>query len=105
MPKKHATEKTVSVSARQVRQAIARRALPANEERLLRMKHGVAGSPGEKLERVGQDHPKARAQLAELELLAFRAAGHIYGLNLASPHQSKAKDKIVRALRRKNDLR
>jgi hypothetical protein len=105
MPKKHAAEKTVSVSARQVRQAISRRTLATDEERLLRMKHGVSVSPGERLERVGQDHPKARAQLDELELMAFRAMGHIYGLSTATPHQSKAKDKIVRALRRKIDGR
>jgi hypothetical protein len=102
MSKKRAAEKTVSVSARQVRQAAERRVLAANEERLLRMRHGVAALPSEKLERIGQDHPAARAQLAELELAAFRAAGHVYGLTRATPQQSKAKDKIVRALRRKS---
>jgi Tfp pilus assembly PilM family ATPase len=105
MPKKHAAEKTVSVSARQLRQAIARRTLAVNEERLLRMKEGLSVSPGTPLERMGQNHPEARARLDELELMAFRAAGHIYGLNRATPHQSKAKDKIVRALRRKIDGR
>jgi len=101
MSKKQAAEKTVSVSTRQVRQAVEQRALTASEERLFRMKHGVSASPSDPLERVGQNHPKARAQLAELELMAFRAAGHIYGLNRAAPQQSKAKDKIIRALRRK----
>lgn len=98
--KKPSTGSTV-VSMKSVRTAVRKQALEAEEERVLRMRHGVGANPGEPLGRVGQEHPEARARLSELELAAFRAMGHIYGIGQAQARPSKAKEKIVRALRRK----
>ncbi len=99
--KKPSTESTV-VSLKNVRTAVRKDALDAEEERILRMRHGVGVDRGEPLGRVGQEHPEARARISELELAAFKAMGHIYGLGQAQAKPSKAKEKIVRALRRKS---
>jgi hypothetical protein len=92
---------TVAVSAKSLRTAVRKDTLTAEEERILRTRHGVGLAANEPLGRVGQDHPEARARISELELEAFRVMGHIYGLGKAQAQPSKAKDKIVRALRRK----
>ncbi len=103
--KKPSTESTVAVSAKSVRTAVRKGTLTAEEERVLRARHGVGVAKDELLGRVGQNHPDARARISELELEAFRAMGHIYGLGKTQAQPSKAKDKIVRALRRKVDPR
>jgi len=100
--KKPSTESTVAVSAKSLRTAVRKGTLTAEEERVLRTRHGVGAAANEPLGRVGQDHAEARARISELELEAFRAMGHIYGLGKTQAQPSKAKDKIVRALRRKS---
>ena len=100
--KKPSTESTVAVTAKSLRTAVRKGTLTAEEERVLRTRQGVGVSASEPLGRVGQDHPEARARISELELEAFRAMGHIYGLGKTQAQPSKAKDKIVRALRRKS---
>ncbi len=100
--KKPSTERTVAVSTESMRKAARQGTLTAEEERALRMRHGVGAERGEPLGRVGQEHAEARAQIADIELAAFRAMGHIYGIGKAQPQPSKAKEKIVRALRRKS---
>ncbi len=99
--KKPSTESTVAVSAKSLRTTVRKGTLTAEEERVLRARHGVGVSKDEPLGRVGQDHPEARARISEFELEAFRAMGHLYGLGKTQAQPSKAKDKIVRALRRK----
>ncbi len=65
------------VSPAEVAEALARpNRLTATEEKALRMTHGVSAPRTLVLERVGQNHPEARAKLLgiELELLRqFRA--------------------------------
>ena len=100
--KKPSTESTVAVTAKSLRTAVRKGTLTAEEERVLRSRQGVGVSASEPLGRVGQDHPEARARISELELEAFRVMGHIYGLGKTQAQPSKAKDKIVRALRRKS---
>ncbi|HUB08515.1 MAG TPA: hypothetical protein VMB50_16030 [Myxococcales bacterium] len=99
--KKPSTESTVAVSPQSLSKAARKGTLAPEEERALRMRHGAGLQAGEPLGRMGQEHPEARARLDEIELAAFRAMGHIYGIGKAQPQPSKAKEKIVRALRRK----
>lgn len=106
MPSKKpaAQSSTVAVSAKSIQEAAGQGRLAPDEERVLRMRHGAGVGRNEVLGRVGQDHPGARAQLASLELEAFRAMGNkIYGLGQAQvqAQPSRAKEKIVRALRKK----
>ncbi|MHB8419299.1 MAG: hypothetical protein ACYDCL_14575 [Myxococcales bacterium] len=101
-PKKQSTERTVAVSPARLRAATRKGTLAPEEERVLRMRHGAGAAADEPLARMGQQHPVARARLDEIELAAFRAMGHIYGVDQAQAQPSKAKEKIVRALRRKS---
>ena len=104
MSKKPSAETTLTIDSQRLR--AGQRSLSSEEERALRMRHGLGVPADEPLERKGQAHPEVRARLAELELQAFKAAGHIYGLSAAptpaaKAQPSRAKDKIIRALRRK----
>jgi DNA-directed RNA polymerase sigma subunit (sigma70/sigma32) len=63
------------------------------EEKVVRMRFGLAAPDSLVLERVGQDKPEIAAKLAELEQRALSAVG---------PHTNPAKRKIVNALRRTN---
>lgn len=101
MPKKSTSERTVTVTERALERAARAGSLTAEEERVLRLRNGLGSPARTPLARVGQEHPEAKARIAEIELRAFQAMGHVYGLGQAAPKASKTKDKIVRALRRK----
>ncbi|MHB1844434.1 MAG: hypothetical protein ACYCWW_06305 [Deltaproteobacteria bacterium] len=101
MPKKPTSERTTTVTERALERAARQGSLTAEEERVLRLRHGAGAPKDAPLERVGQAHPEARARLAEIELRAFQAMGQIYGLGQATAKPSKSKEKIIRALRRK----
>lgn len=52
-------------------------ALEPIEEKVLRIRQGVAASPDHRLERVGQDHPALREKLWEIELRALERSGRL----------------------------
>jgi hypothetical protein len=69
------------------------RTLTAQEEKIVRMRHGFRAPTDLKLEQVGQDHPDTAAMLASIEKRAIAAVG-----SRATP----TKRKIISALRGKN---
>ncbi len=110
MPKKPTAQLTVQVdetSLKKVQRISGPNALTSEEERILRMQHGVSLKPTERLARKDEGVATLRIQLDALEVEAFRAMGHIYGLkDSAKPARGGAKptaqkDKIIRALKRK----
>jgi DNA-directed RNA polymerase sigma subunit (sigma70/sigma32) len=70
------------------------RTLTAQEEKVVRMRHGFRAPESMKLEQVGQNHPEAAAMLASIERRAMAAVG---------TRTSSTKRKIVGALRGKNN--
>ncbi|MBC7794560.1 MAG: hypothetical protein H7Z43_12725 [Clostridia bacterium] len=69
------------------------RTLTAQEEKIVRMRHGFRAPETMKLEQVGQDHPAAAATLASIEKRAISAV---------AARANPTKRKIVGALRAKN---
>ena len=98
MPSKPESPKSVAISARSIEEGAKSGKLAPEEERLLRMRHGLGLAADEPLGRIGQDDPRTRAQLAVLEVEAFRAMGRLGG---PAAQPSREKEKIVRALRKK----
>lgn len=72
------------------------RTLTAQEEKIVRMRHGFRAPDTLKLEQVGQDHPAAAAMIASIEKRAIGAVG------AQSPAANTTKSKIVSALRGKH---
>ena len=66
--------------------------LTAQEEKVVRMLHGLAAPGDHVLEQVGQEFPDTAARLEEIERRAIEAAG---------PRQNPTKRKIINSLRRK----
>jgi hypothetical protein len=112
MQKKPTAQQTTrTVTAAEVREALARRApeLAAEEEKVLRMRHGAPATRTLVLERVGQDHPDAREKLLGIEMELLRqwrerqsAARPAPAAAVARPAVAAAnprRDKIVQALR------
>ena len=100
MTQKTSSSTTTSTEVRDLLRTAAKK-LSAREEKALRMRSGSIIGRDEPLPRRGQAHPEARAELLALEielkqkLLARKAPAE------AAPEvRSKAKDKIIRALRR-----
>ncbi len=69
--------------------------LTAEEERVVRMRHGIGLRPDEKLELKGQEHAETRAQLARMEQQAMDAMSDLRG---PAPNQ-RVKAHIVSRLR------
>jgi hypothetical protein len=69
-----ATASQTALTAAELTKALSGGAqrLPASEEKALRMLHGVGAPRTLVLERVGQDHPEARARLLDIELELLR---------------------------------
>lgn len=103
---------TVAVTAEEVRAALPRtRTLTSEEEKALRMRHGVKSDTREALPRADGGNPELADELLILEMQLMKA----WKMRLAetkartnvtvaarpSSESSRAKDKIVRALRRK----
>ena len=70
------------------------RTLTAQEEKVVRMRHGFRAPETMKLEQVGRDHPETAAMLASIERRAISAVG---------TRSNPTKGKIVGALRGKNN--
>lgn len=66
--------------------------LTVQEEKVVRMLHGLAAPGDHVLEQVGQEFSETAARLEELERRAIEAAG---------PRQNPTKRKIINSLRRK----
>ena len=66
--------------------------LTAQEEKVVRMLHGLAAPGDHVLEQVGQEFSETAARLEEIERRAIEAAG---------PRQNPTKRKIINSLRRK----
>lgn len=65
---------TTTVTTTEIKQALNRNAtgLAAEEEKALRMLHGVGAPHTHVLERVGQDNPETRGKLLDIELELLR---------------------------------
>lgn len=100
---------TVAVTADEVRAALARtRTLTSEEEKVLRLRHGVNAPEREALPRADGGNAELADELLILEMQLMKAhrlqrarASSPRNVPRPSPESSRAKDKIVRALRRK----
>jgi len=97
---------TVAATARTLKKVAP--SLAPDEERALRMRVGVGLAPSERLEQKVDPHAAVAAQLAQIELMAFRAMGQkIYGIGRAATAQpalsaaASRKDKIIKALKKR----
>lgn len=88
-----------------VKETLARggHALPAEEDKALRMLHGASVPRTHVLERVGQDHPEAREKLLaiELQLLKEWKARQSAAPARAAREPNARRDRIVSALKKK----
>jgi len=77
--------------------------LTAEEERVLRMRYGIAGAPDMELEFEGQEFENTRLQLALIERRALEMMAKLGPGGKAGPggkgRDSETKDKIIRKLR------
>lgn len=76
--------------------------ITAEEERVLRMRYGIAGAPDMELEFEGQEFEDTRLQLALIERRALEMMAHKAGPDGAGGgkgRDSSTKDKIIRKLR------
>jgi hypothetical protein len=103
---------TVAVTAEEVKAALGKtRTLVSEEEKVLRMRHGVpAADPRAPLPRAAGGNEELQDELLLLEMQLLKAHRmHQAKVNPASaakrpaldPSGARAKDKIVRALRKK----
>ncbi|MCA9522945.1 MAG: hypothetical protein KC609_18345 [Myxococcales bacterium] len=67
--------------------------LTAEEEKILRMRHGIGASAEHELEKQGEAHPEARAKLAMIEQLVLAE------LNERQSLQAK-RDKVIDKLKK-----
>ena len=99
---------TVAVTADEVRAALSRaKTVTSEEEKALRMRHGVAADPRAPLPRAAGANAELADELMliEMQLLrAFRARaqGKAVAMSRVGVPRNAQKDKIVRALRKKH---
>ncbi len=84
------TKTTLTTATQTVREKTLE--LTTQEEKVVRMLHGLAAPGDHVLEQVGQEFPETAARLEEIERRALEAAG---------PRQNPTKRKIINSLRRK----
>ena len=70
--KRHTTTVTTKLNVREALSNATLGVLTCEEERLIRMRHGVDVAPDAVLELKGQAHPEARAKLAFIEQEALK---------------------------------
>lgn len=109
------TGTTTTVTGAEVKKALTRdqQGLAPDEEKALRMLHGVGGSNSLVLERVGQDHPNTRDALLSMELELLRqlrertaaAAPQEQAVSKAGVAPNPRRDNIVKALKSKKPSR
>lgn len=96
---------TVEVKAAEVKAGLARhRGLTAEEEKVLRLRHGVGASQREALPQAAAGNAELADELLLMEmhlLRAFRAHKGVTAARAVPTTRNAAKDKIVRALRKK----
>lgn len=73
--------------------------LNAEEERILRMRYGIAGDADLELEFEGQEFEDTRLQLALIERRALEMVAHKGGPDGPAKARASTKDKIIRKLR------
>lgn len=104
MQRKGSSQVRDVVEAREVGAALAKTKTASEDEKVLRMRYGAGVAKAAPLARHGEGDQDLADELLlmEMELLrAFRA--HQKALaQKATPRPSRAKDKIVRALRKKH---
>lgn len=64
---------TTTVTRVNVREALDRGVVTPEEERVLRMRHGIGEKPSARLGLKGQENPEVRAKLAMIEQMAIEA--------------------------------
>lgn len=104
---------TVAVTKEEVRSALSRaRTLTSEEEKALRMRHGVSEAPAAPLPRAAGGNAELEDELLVIEMQLMRAwkmrlqaqqrAREVAAAPAPTPvGTNRAKDKIVRALRKK----
>jgi hypothetical protein len=97
---------TAAVTAAEVNAALGRvRTLSSEEEKTLRMRHGGKVEQGAPLPLAADDNPELQDELLLIEMQLMKAWRARLGTNPVNGKvhavPSKAKDKIVRALRKK----
>ncbi len=107
MTKRKTTEPVVTESAAQ---AVLRRSgvrdLSPSEEKVMRMRLGASVPRKEHLERVGRGNSDLEIELLAFEIEAFLRLRERRALRPApAPTTSRAKEKIIRALRKKGPTR
>jgi hypothetical protein len=91
--------KTAVVTAEEVAVALSRtRTISSEEEKALRMRHGVRVDPTAPLARAAGHNAELADELLVVEMQLMRA---MRARNTPAPAHSPNKDKIVRMLRRK----
>lgn len=104
MQRKGSTQVQDVVEAREVGAALAKvKALASEDEKVLRMRHGVGLAKTESLARQGEGNAELQDELLLLEMHLLRAYRQRQKQTTRKPlpRASRAKEKIVRALRKK----
>src|SRR5205085_9798681 len=99
MTNKASSNTITSAEVRELLRVAARR-LSAREEKTVRMRSGVSLGRAELLERRGQSHPEARAELLAMEIELKQKLASRAPKSASAAVRTKEKDKIIRALRR-----
>src|SRR5437016_4688392 len=98
------------MNAKRARGSVTKGAVSSVEEKVVRMRKGLAAPDDLDLGRVGQNHPATRAKLEEIERRAFAQSGRYdelrkeVGLPVAST-DSATKAKIISRLSAKADAK
>jgi len=105
MQRKGSIDVRERVEAKDVAEALAKvRTLPSEDEKALRMRYGAKVKRTDVLERHGAGDPELQDELLLIEMdLLRRYRGRQRGeAQRQAPQPSRAKEKIVRALRKKH---
>ena len=94
---------TVEVTAEEVRTQLGKAKLAPVEEKVLRLRHGVAADRAAPLPRAAAGNAELEDELLVIEMQLARQLRARSAAPQRAPevHDSKTKDKIVRALRRR----
>lgn len=101
--KKGATVVTEGAAQAVLRRGAARELAP-DEEKVMRMRLGASPPGGEPLERIGEGRAEVEIELLSYEIEAFlklRQRRAREGRPRPAPTSSRAKERIIRALRKK----
>ena len=105
MQRKGSIDVREAVEAKDVAEALAKvRVLPSEDERVLRMRYGAGVRDVERLAQHGDGNVELQDELLlmEMELLRAQRQHQRQVAQSPAPQPSRAKEKIVRALRKKH---